>query len=130
MKVTLYKQPDGRTQELEIKNVRPEDEAWFKEHGVQLSMEDVGAPGAPEFAIYAAVGEGEGSELLELSKGRSCEDTLTELRKQAEAQLRVCPDDERHADDITGCGMRFFAMPDPEGMVDCPHCGMFFKVRA
>jgi hypothetical protein len=36
-----------------------------------------------------------------------------------------CPDQPRWTDDITGCGCTFEAEPDFEGMVDCPHCGMW-----
>jgi len=40
-----------------------------------------------------------------------------------------CPDNARHADDVVGCGKSFEVEPDAEGFVDCPHCGMFFKIE-
>ena len=87
MIVTLYKQPDGRTQEIDIRNVLPDDEAYFSRYGIAISMEDVGGM----FAVYADIGQtdadGEPVELTELSKGRSCEETLNALRKLCEEEL-------------------------------------------
>lgn len=86
MIATLYKRPDGRTQEIDIKNVLPDDEAYFTRHNISISMEDVGGM----FAIYADIGQmdadGEPIELIELSQGRSCEDTLSALRKLCEEE--------------------------------------------
>ena len=84
MKVTVYKRPNGRTQEIDIKNVLPDDEAYFARNNINISMEDVGGM----FAIYADIGkrsvDGEPIELIELSLGRSCEETLSALRKLCE----------------------------------------------
>ena len=80
MNVTLYKQPDGRSEVINIHNVRPEDEAYFTRNGIKISMEDVGG----EFAVYADIGEvtedGDPDEVLVLPKGRSCEETMHALR--------------------------------------------------
>ena len=88
MIITLYKQPDGRTQEIDIKNVLPDDEAFFDHHNISISMEDVGGM----FAIYADIGQtdedGKPIELIELSQGRSCEETLSALRKLCEKKLQ------------------------------------------
>lgn len=88
MIVTLYKQPDGRTREIDIKNVLPDDEAFFTRHEIDISMEDVGGM----FALYADIGQtdddGEPVELIELSQGRSCEETLSALRKLCEEELK------------------------------------------
>lgn len=85
MIVTLYKRPYGRTQELDITNVLPDDEAYFTRNRIGISMEDVGGM----FAIYADIGQmdadGEPIELIEMSQGRSCEKTLSALRKQCES---------------------------------------------
>ncbi|MCP1404294.1 hypothetical protein [Achromobacter insolitus] len=85
MKVTFYKPPFGRTEELEITKVRPEDAEYFERNGIRISMEEVGGM----FAIYADTGaktpDGEPDELIELSRGRSCEDTLQALRAACEA---------------------------------------------
>ena len=88
MIVTFYKQPYGRTQEIDIKNVLPEDEAFFTRHEIDISMEDVGGM----FAVYADIGktdeDGGPIELIELSQGRSCEETLSALRKLCEEELQ------------------------------------------
>lgn len=88
MIVTLYKQPDGRTQEIDIKNVLPDDEEYFTRNRIGISMEDVGGM----FVIYADIGwrdeDGEPIELIELSQGRSCKETLSALRKQCEEELK------------------------------------------
>jgi hypothetical protein len=39
----------------------------------------------------------------------------------------TCPDTARGPDDVVGCGKNFTASLDSEGLVDCPHCGMFFR---
>ena len=86
--VTLYKQPDGRTQEIDIKNILPDDEAYFTRNRIGISMEEVGGM----FVIYADIGrmdeDGGPIELIELSQGRSCEDTLSALRKLCEEELQ------------------------------------------
>jgi hypothetical protein len=43
-----------------------------------------------------------------------------------------CPTDPVYCGDgeyITGCGETFTATPDREGLVDCPHCGIWFSPR-
>lgn len=85
MKVTIYKRPDGRTEVIDCRHVRAEDEAFFKQHGVAISMEDIGGA----FAVYADIGktdeDGDPDELIEISGSRNCEDTLSALRQQCEA---------------------------------------------
>lgn len=87
MKVTLYIRPNGKTKELEIQNILPEDEAYFNQHGIRIGMEDIG----DMFAVYATLDikddEGGNVEILELSQGRSCEETLSALRKYCEEEL-------------------------------------------
>ncbi len=86
MEVTIYKQPHGRTEKVDIKNVRPEDADYFERHSIRISMEDAGG----QFVVYADDGtkdeDEEPDELIELSQGRSCEDTLSALRAQCEAR--------------------------------------------
>ena len=89
MDVTIYKRPDGRTEVIDCRNVRAEDEQFFKQHNVAISMEDIGG----QFAVYADIGrtseDGEPDELIELSGTRSCEDTLGALRQQCAEALGV-----------------------------------------
>lgn len=88
MIVTLYKKPYGMTQEIDIKNVLPDDEAYFTRNRIGISMEYVGGM----FTIYADIGrldeDGEPIELIELSQGRSCKETLSALRKLCEEELQ------------------------------------------
>lgn len=41
----------------------------------------------------------------------------------------ICPNwpEEGAAVEITGCGREFEAEPDDEGLLDCPHCGIWFN---
>ena|GEM_PF-1859648 len=90
MEVTIYKRPHGRTEVISITNVCPDDAAYFKQQRIRISIEDVGGM----FAIYADTGiknaDGEPDELIEMSKGRSCEDTLSALRKLCESREPPC----------------------------------------
>lgn len=43
------------------------------------------------------------------------------------AGMFTCPDTIPEPDAVVGCGRTFHAVPDDEGFVDCPHCGMFFQ---
>lgn len=85
--VTLFTLPAGDKVVKHITNVSPEDAKWFIEHKVQLSMEEVSGM----IAVYADIGltdeDGESDEIMTLSAGRSCEVTLSELRKLCEMAL-------------------------------------------
>lgn len=86
--VTIYKRPLGHTETIHCTEIAPEDEAWFKEHNAELSMEE--APGMG-FTCYADVGikdkDGEPVEAIEISGRRTCEETLAALRQQCERML-------------------------------------------
>jgi hypothetical protein len=87
MNVTLYKRPDGRTEVIDVRNVLPEDEQWFVEHNVKVSMEDIG----DTIVVYADTGntvDGEPDEFIEIANGRTCEETLSALRKQCEGATK------------------------------------------
>lgn len=85
MKVTLYKLPDGATEEVDIKNIFPEDEEYFTRNGISISMEPIGQ----EFVVYANIGGTYSEdEVLVLSKGRSCEETMAELVDQCRLVLQ------------------------------------------
>ena len=77
MLATVFHPPNARQTEIDLKNVYPEDEAFFQENNVSISLEDIGGM----FVIYALCeGMEEEDELLVLSHGRSCQETLKELR--------------------------------------------------
>jgi hypothetical protein len=79
MKVTVYHKPDGRQEILDIPNINADDAKWFEANNAVISMEDIG----DMFAVYADIGlvyEGELDEIMELSMGRTCVETLAALR--------------------------------------------------
>lgn len=95
MEVKLFKPPHGHSVIIDVLNVHAEDEKFFQENNIEISMEDVSAGGTPMFAVYADLGisdehddDDENIELLELSQGRSCEETLSALRVQCEKELK------------------------------------------
>lgn len=86
MKVTVFILPNGRQQEITITNIRSEDREFFEKHNVKISMEEC----VGEIVVYADTGkvtDGEPGELIEISQGRSCEDTLSALRKACEERF-------------------------------------------
>lgn len=87
MKATAYFPPNGRSGLIDIVNVRPEDEAYFTERGIEISLEQLNG----EMVVYADLGEpnedGDPEELIEFSHGRNCQDTLSALRRLCEEHL-------------------------------------------
>lgn len=90
MYVTLYKRPHGGTREIDIKNIRDEDSAWFTENGIAVSMEDCGF----DTAVYADCGfrpdddpEKDPDEIIVFAGKRNCEDTMADLRAKCEEEI-------------------------------------------
>jgi len=87
MKVTFYKAPNGVQEVIDITKVYPEDEKFFIENGVVVSMEELGG----DFVVYADTGieneDGDPEEFIEIAQGRSCEDVLKALRVISEEYL-------------------------------------------
>lgn len=86
MQVTFFIPPNGRQEVREISNVRQEDAEFFEKHGVKISMEQQGL----NVIVYADTGkvtDGEPDELIEICHGRSCEDTLSALRRACERRF-------------------------------------------
>ena len=86
MKATTYFPPNGRSELIDLKNIRPEDEAYFTERGIEISLEQLNG----EMVVYADLGEnedGDPEELIEFSYGRNCQDTLSALRRLCEEHL-------------------------------------------
>lgn len=91
---TLYIAPFAEKKQIQINDIDYDDEVWFIENGVKLSLEEL-ATG--EIAMYADIGyvvNGDHEEALELSRGRSCAETLAALRKQCEHMLTSAPKSE------------------------------------
>lgn len=90
MNVTFYLRPDGLRREMDIANIRDEDDEWFKSNGVLVSMEEISDH---SYAIYADVGLFEDdnetpSEIIYLTNpGETCEDALSKLRGMCEEAL-------------------------------------------
>lgn len=94
MYVTIYKRPHGRTEDVKISNVRPEDAKWFEVNNIGISMENL----EMDIAVYADCGfrvddspGEEVDELIEIASGRTCEDTLSALRAKCEEAIKVRP---------------------------------------
>jgi hypothetical protein len=87
MKATVFIPPNGKSQVIEMTNVYPDDEGYFVNNGIEISMEMVSG----ETIVYADIGQidedGEPFELIEFAGTRSCEDTLAALRKLCEEAL-------------------------------------------
>ena len=77
MIVTIYKRPDGRTQELNITNVYEEDAKFFEDNQVRISMEELNN----EFIIYGTHCDDVDGEYEQIvfSGGRTCQESLHEL---------------------------------------------------
>lgn len=43
--------------------------------------------------------------------------------------IYICPDwpEDGATVEITGCGRTIETVPDDEGIIDCPHCGIWFS---
>lgn len=84
IEVTIYQRPDGRKLRTMITNVRHEDARYFRDNGVIISMEETDN----EFIVYGDWPGNRYDEVIILSGGLSCEDTLAELRQIIEEYKR------------------------------------------
>lgn len=88
MQVTFFLKPDGRRAVTEISNVYTDDAAWFEQHNVKVSMEDIG----DQMALYADIGkvyEGEPDEVIVLTGSMNCQDALHKLRLECESEMQT-----------------------------------------
>lgn len=87
MKCTIYKKPNGNTEVIDMRNIKDEDAKYFEENDIDVSMEEIGNG----FAVYADIGvtdeDGEPDEILVLSNGKTCEETMSKLRQECEAAI-------------------------------------------
>lgn len=87
MKADLYTK--GRVTEIDVTNVYPEDEAFFEENKVRISVEEL----QNSIVIYADYGattpDGEPDEAIVIAGGRTCEDTLQALRTEVQSLLKL-----------------------------------------
>lgn len=81
MLIKYYRPPDGRVVEIEVKNINPEEQDYFEKHNYEMSIEElIGG----QIAVYARAPQdtdGE-KEVVVLSFGRSCQETMVELAEE------------------------------------------------
>lgn len=85
--VTLYIRPHGKTKTITVQDIDAADAEWFQNHNANVSMEDMGDLEVVVYADIGIVNQGEPEEAIELSRGRSCEETFAALRKQCQRML-------------------------------------------
>lgn len=93
MQVTFYHKPSGRKEVLNVFNVYPEDEAFFKKNNIAVSMEEIGDN---QYALYADCGfvteDGDEDEVMSIAINISCEEALRNLRQECERELAESKD--------------------------------------
>lgn len=85
--VTFFMPPNARRVVRDITNVFGEDAAFFNRHGIKISMEELTNGMNAAYADTGKVTDGQPDELIEISKGRSCQDTLQALRMSCEKRF-------------------------------------------
>ena len=81
----LYHRPDGRKTEHELENITPEDEAWYRENNIIVSMEEIAPNVITIFAEYGET-EGEPDEITYIvPTKKSCEVSMAKVRARIEA---------------------------------------------
>ena len=90
MIVTLFKRPYyGLTELVRISNIDPADQQFLESHNVKVSMESVVED--QQVIVYGDYGavdsDGEPDEIVVISDGRSCLETMKELRVLVEQRL-------------------------------------------
>lgn len=89
MKVTLFTRPNGKRSVIEMTRIYEEDEKFFIENDINISLEEGMSP--DEFIIYADFGvlteDGEPDELIYISKNEECSISMRKLRDMIEKKL-------------------------------------------
>lgn len=79
--MTYYERPNGKTLEVPVNNIRPEDKAFFLENDIKLSAEDDSINDG--FILYGDDGtvleDGTPDEIIVITRGRDCETSMAEL---------------------------------------------------
>ena len=82
---TLYQRPDGRKSEHEMEHITPEDEAWYRENNITVSMEEIAPNVITIFAEYGET-EGEPDEITYIvPTGERCVLSMAKIRARIEA---------------------------------------------
>lgn len=86
--ITIYTRPRGDKEVIVCRNIYDDDADFFRTRSINVSMEADGNSGYIVYADYGARTEdGEPNEMIVMSNGRSCEDTLAELRQLTERAM-------------------------------------------
>ena len=87
---TVYKRPNGRREEITVRNIYHDDAQWFGLNGVVLGLEDCGS----FYAIYlehddyfAEDGESPGTYTYVVKRNESCQDALHKARMEFQILL-------------------------------------------
>ena len=88
MIVTLLKRPYGLAEIVRIRNIDQADQHFLESHNVKVSMEYVVENQVIVYGDYGAVdSNGDPDEIIVISDGRSCLETMKELRMFVEQRL-------------------------------------------
>ena len=86
---TLYHRPDGCKTEHELENITPEDEVWYRENNIIVSMEEIAPNVITIFAEYGET-EGEPDEITYIVPTKeSCEVSMAKVRARIEALCKT-----------------------------------------
>lgn len=90
LKATLYTLPSGGKTSIDIKNIEPEDAAFFNDNGFEVSLETL-LDG--KFVIYSTTGiENDDGEEIEkiyiVPEGEECQVSMKKLRELVEKHLQ------------------------------------------
>lgn len=79
--VTFFIPPFGKKEKRDVIDIAVDDAKWFTDNNVEVSMEELG-----HMAIVYATppGKDEEDEIMVVSNGRSCMETMADLRNQCE----------------------------------------------
>jgi len=72
-----FKRPDGRKEEVTIRNIYPEDADYINKNNIKVSLEDLGT----DYCVWFDDGkiiEDEPDEIIVLSQGKNCQETIKE----------------------------------------------------
>lgn len=85
MKVTVYYPPKGDRRVIDMHNINADDEDFFVKHNVKISLEESETVGVIAYADYGKRDpEGGPEEIVEISFGRTCAETMQALRRKVE----------------------------------------------
>lgn len=86
--VKYFTRPNGHVKEIEMSNIYPEDIEYFQKNNITVSMEELSTG---DVVVYACEGFDilEENEVMALAKGRSCQETMKELRHLSEEAHNV-----------------------------------------